>query len=146
VIAFDTNVLVYALRRDMPFHDRAAAIVKERATGREPWAIPWPCVHELLGIVTNPRIFREPSPIDLVCRQIAFWLGSPAVVLLAEDPGYWSVFEGLVRDSGVVGARVHDARIAALCLRHGVRELWTADRDFGRFAALKTRNPLLAAG
>jgi predicted nucleic acid-binding protein len=39
---------------------------------------------------------------------------------------------------------VHDARIAALCLQHGVRELWTADRDFGRFAPLRAVNPLVA--
>ena len=33
--------------------------------------------------------------------------------------------------------------IAALCLAHGVRELWTHDRDFGRFPALAVRNPLV---
>lgn len=38
------------------------------------------------------------------------------------------------------------ARIAAPCLQHGVRELRTADRDFGRFALLRTVNPLVAAG
>jgi len=41
------------------------------------------------------------------------------------------------------GPRIHDARIAALCLHHGVRELWTADRDFSLFPKLKTRNPLV---
>jgi hypothetical protein len=39
---------------------------------------------------------------------------------------------------------VHDARIAALCRVNGVRELWSADRDFGRFADLVVRNPLVA--
>jgi len=43
----------------------------------------------------------------------------------------------------IVGPRVHGARIAALCLQHGVRELWTADRDFSRFPQVKTLNPLL---
>ena len=42
----------------------------------------------------------------------------------------------------VSGPLVHDARIAALCVSHGVHELWTADRDFGRFPALQVRNPL----
>jgi predicted nucleic acid-binding protein len=37
---------------------------------------------------------------------------------------------------------VHDARIAALCLSHGVYELWSGDRDFSRFPALRVRNPL----
>jgi predicted nucleic acid-binding protein len=42
-----------------------------------------------------------------------------------------------------VGGRVHDARIAAICLEHKVRELWSADRDFGRFSELKVINPLI---
>lgn len=29
--------------------------------------------------------------------------------------------------------KVYDARIAAVCLDHGVAELWTADRDFSLF-------------
>jgi predicted nucleic acid-binding protein len=43
----------------------------------------------------------------------------------------------------ISGPRVYDARIAAICLQHGVRELWTADRDFSRFPQLKTVNPLI---
>lgn len=41
------------------------------------------------------------------------------------------------------GPRVHEARIAALCLLHGVGELWSADRDFSRFPELEVRNPLV---
>jgi uncharacterized protein len=29
--------------------------------------------------------------------------------------------------------------------QHGVRELWSADRDFGRFPGLHVRNPLVKA-
>ena len=39
--------------------------------------------------------------------------------------------------------QVHDARVIALCLLHDVRELWSADRDFGRFPGLVVRNPLV---
>jgi predicted nucleic acid-binding protein len=44
----------------------------------------------------------------------------------------------------VVGPQVHDARIAALCKQHSVTELWTVDRDFNRFQAISTLNPLVA--
>jgi hypothetical protein len=37
---------------------------------------------------------------------------------------------------------IHDARVAALCIHHGVQELWTADRDFLRFPGIKVVNPL----
>ena len=69
---------------------------------------------------------------------------SPWLVLLAEQQGYWPRLQDLVRRGGIVGSRVHDARIAALCLHHGVRELWSADRDFTRFPDLNVRNPLIA--
>ena len=50
----------------------------------------------------------------------------------------------LIERGSVAGPRVHDARIAAVCILHGVRELWSADRDFSRFPDLKVRNPLIA--
>jgi len=76
-------------------------------------------------------------------EQVDAWLESPSLMLLAEIPGYWPELCSVLRTGRVSGPLVHDARIAALCLGHGVRELWTADRDFGRFPALKVRNPLV---
>lgn len=60
-----------------------------------------------------------------------------------ERPGYWDQAHRIIEAASIRGAQVHDARIAALCLFHGVAELWTADRDFQRFPNLKTRNPLV---
>jgi hypothetical protein len=68
---------------------------------------------------------------------------SPTLVLLAESEGYWSELRSLLEQGRVSGAMVHDARVAAICRDHGVRELWTADRDFSRFPSLTTRNPLV---
>jgi predicted nucleic acid-binding protein len=76
-------------------------------------------------------------------QQVRAWRESPSLTLLAEDEEYWPVLESLLERSRVTGPAVHDARIAALCLRHGVRELLTADRDFSRFPELKIRNPLI---
>jgi len=44
--------------------------------------------------------------------------------------------------AGLVGQAVHDAKIAAICLDHGVRALLTMDRDFSRFPGLKTTSLL----
>lgn len=60
---------------------------------------------------------------------------------IAEGPGYWETLRSLLSAGGASGPKVHDARIAAICIEHGVTELWTADRDFGRFPALRVRNP-----
>jgi uncharacterized protein len=144
LIAVDTNLLVYAHRRDSPWHERASECIRELAQGNAPWALPWPCVHEFFAIVTHERIFSPPSPSPRASEQVSAWLESPTVVMLAEAEGYWQVLHRLIELSKVTGPRIHDARIAALCIHHGVQELWSADRDFNRFADLRTRNPLVA--
>jgi toxin-antitoxin system PIN domain toxin len=145
VIAVDTNVLVAAHRQDSEFHAPARAAVTGLAESRARWAIPWPCVHEFLSVVTHPRIFNPPSSTSEAVAQLNAWLESPTLGLLAEAGSYWPTLSELVQAARIVGPRIHDARVAALCLRHGVEELWTADRDFGRFPALRVRNPLVAS-
>jgi toxin-antitoxin system PIN domain toxin len=139
----DTNLLVYAHREDSPWHAEAFKAVAGLAEGTPPWAIPWPCVHEFLAIVTHPRIYNPPTPLAAALDQIDAWLESPSLVVLAEATGYWDHLRNLLVDSRVVGPSIHDARVAAICRLHGVRELWTADRDFGRFSKLRVRNPLV---
>lgn len=144
MIAVDTNVLVYAHREDSPWHQAALACVTRLAEGRAPWAIPWPCVHEFLAVVTHPRIFDPPTPLPAALDQVAAWLESPSVTLLHESASHLGTLTAILAAGRVAGPQVHDARVAALCLDHGVSELWTADRDFGRFPALFVRNPLVA--
>lgn len=143
MIAVDTNLLVYAHRKDSQWHVAAESAVRSLAEGSTPWGIPWPCLHEFLAIVTHPRIYAPPTPQAAATAQVEAWLASPTHVLLSEGPGYWEVLEALLKASKVSGGQVHDARIAALCLHNRVSELWTADRDFSRFSALTTRNPLV---
>jgi uncharacterized protein len=143
VNAIDTNILVYAHREDSDWHERAAASVAAAAESRREWAIPWPCLHEFMAIVSHPRIFRTPTPLDLALGQIEAWLESPSLVVISENDHYLENFREIVLPARAAGARIHDARVAALCLSHGVRELWTADRDFSMFPKLKVRNPLV---
>ena len=142
MIAVDTIVLVYAHRRDSPWHAAAAACMRELAEGTASWALPAPCLHEFLAIVTHERIFSPPSPLPKALEQISAWLESPTLVVLAETAGYWEVLSRVVERAKITGPRIHDGRIAALCIHHGVRELLSADRDFSRFGELNTRNPL----
>lgn len=144
MIAVDTNILVYAHRRDSQWHEAASSCVREMAEGAASWAVPAACLHEFLAIVTHERIFSPPTPLARALDQVAAWLESPVLLVLAESGGYWEVLARVLERSKTVGPRVHDARIAALCIHYGVRELLSADRDFSRFTELKTRNPLVA--
>jgi uncharacterized protein len=146
LIAVDTNILVYAHREDSPFHDDASTQVAELAEGTATWSIAWPCVHEFLAIVTHPRIYAPSIPIEHALNQVDAWLESPSLVLLTESSEHWPTLRALLTAGRIAGPRVHDARIAALCRQHGVRELWSADRDFSRFAGLTVVNPLVRTG
>jgi toxin-antitoxin system PIN domain toxin len=144
LIAVDTNILVYAHRRDSEWHEPAAVCLRDLAEAAGSWALPWPCLHEFFAIVTHDRIYAPPTAPAKAIEQINAWLESPSVVLLCETQGYWQVLERILERSKINGPRVHDCRIAALCVHHGIRELLSADRDFSRFTDLKTRNPCIA--
>lgn len=144
MIAVDTNVLVYAHRADSAWHGRAAEAVRSLAEDIGSWAIPWPCLHEFLAIVTHPRIYAPPTPLEAALAQVDAWLEAPGLVLLVESGQHWTALREILLAGRIAGPRIHDARIAALCRQHGVYELWTADRDFSRMIGVRTRNPLIA--
>src|SRR5579884_3048619 len=141
MIALDTNILVYAHRRDAEWHVPAAERVALVAEGLVPWAIPWPCIHEFFSIATNTRIYNPPSRTAEAIRQIEFWMEAPTLRLIGETEGHWPALKGLLLRGKIVGPAVHDARIAAICIAHGIQELWSADRDFSRLSGLTVRNP-----
>ena len=77
MIAVDTNLLVYAHREDSSFYEAAYSCILELAEGHASWAIPWPCIHEFLAIVTHPRIYAPPTPLEKAIDQVEAWIESP---------------------------------------------------------------------
>jgi toxin-antitoxin system PIN domain toxin len=143
VVAVDTNILVYAHRTDSPFHERARSAIETLASGAREWAIPWPCVHEFFAVVTHPRIFKTATPAETVFAQLRA-LGTLAnLAFIGETDEYLRHLESLALPAQTRGGAIHDARIAAICVSHGVAELWSADRDFSRFPQIVVRNPLI---
>jgi predicted nucleic acid-binding protein len=96
--------------------------------------------------VTHPRIYSPPTPLAKALDQVDSWLESPTLDLLAEPVAHWPTLRTMLANGRIMRAQVHDALVAALCQQHGVRELWSADRDFSRFGGLVVVNPLLAEG
>lgn len=142
MIAVDTNLLVYAHREDSPHHARASEVLNALAVGRATWAIPWPCLHEFLAVVTHPRIYRPPTAPQVALRAVDALVAVPTVHLLSETSDHHAILARLVSVPAVVGPKIHDARVAAICLGHGVDTLWSADRDFSWFPELRVVNPL----
>jgi uncharacterized protein len=143
MIAVDTNILVYSVRQDSLWHEAALACVRRLAEAPAAWAIPWPCVHEYLAVVTHPKIYRPPTPPADAVLQVDYWMESPSLRLIGEGPGYWDHLKSLLAAGKAVGPLVHDARVGAICRASGVSEIWTADRDYSRFPGVIVRNPLV---
>ena len=144
MVAVDTNVLVYAHRREVEEHETARRILGDMAKSARPWAIPWPCVYEFCSVVTNPRIWKDAASTPAEAwSQLDAWLAAPALRLLGEPDWFVLLLEGFLRRSRVRGPVVHDARVAALCVAHGVEALLTRDRDFSLFPELPIKNPFV---
>ena len=151
-MAVDTNLPLYAHRADSPFHERALASIVGLAEGRSAWAIPWSCLHEFVSTTTHPRVFDPLTKASVAIAAVNGWLASLALLALQvlqvlqvsqEAPAHWQVICERITLGRIDGPRMHDARIAAVCVGNGVREFWTADRDFNRFPSLTVRNPLI---
>jgi hypothetical protein len=142
VIALDTNVLVYAYRPDATLHESAVRTTARLAAAPTAWAIPWACLHEFYSVVTGRRGFDPPATSAEALDQIDAWLEAPTLRVLGEATSHLQTLADLIRNGDCRGPMIFDARIAAICLDHGVSELITMDRDFTRFPALRTRSLL----
>lgn len=142
MIAVDTNILVYAHRDDSEWHAAAHRCVEGLYQGNRPWCIPWTCVHEFLAVVTHPRVYKPPTPMNKALGQLSVLADSPRLRFIGETMSHTDTLGGLLEEGQIRGPKVYDARIASVCLEHGVEELWSADRDFGRFP-LTVVNPLI---
>lgn len=143
MIAVDTNLLVYCHRVEAPQHREARRVLAELCSGQASWAIPWPCLSEYFAVVTNRAVWKDrASTAAQAVAQMRAWLGSPSHRLISEIDETFEVLATLAVKQDLRGGAIHDARIAAICISHDVEVLLTADRDFSRFPALHTANPL----
>jgi uncharacterized protein len=143
MIAIDTNILVYAHRREAPFHAVAKAQIAQLCSGNAAWGIPVACISEFLSVTTNPRVFSQASDYGQATAQMDAWLAASSARILHSGLLHWPILKKIAQAGRLVGGQHHDARIAAICIENAANELWSADRDFSRFPQIKVRNPLI---
>lgn len=137
MIAVDTNILVYAHRREMAQHDAASAALVALAEGPVPWGVPLWVVTEFLRVVTHPRIFNPPSPMADAQVVVEALLDSPTAELLLPGARHLPLLADAIAEGAATGNLVLDAAIVALCREHGVSRLLTNDLDFRRFPSIE---------
>jgi toxin-antitoxin system PIN domain toxin len=141
VILPDVNVLVYAHREDSPDHDRYRLWLLETVCGEAPFGLSDLVLSGFLRVVTHPRIFTVPTPLDRAVEFANALREQPNCAPIAPGPRHWDIFINLCRASGAKGSLIADAFLAALAIESG-SEWITTDRDYSRFPGLRWRHPL----
>jgi toxin-antitoxin system PIN domain toxin len=140
MLLLDVNILVYAFRQDSPNHLAFRRWLEEMIAAGISFGLCDPVLSGFLRIVTHPRIFAPPTPLDAALDFAEALRAQPNSVLIAPGGRHWAIFTALCRDAGAPGNWIPDAYLAALAIESGC-ELITTDRDFGRFPGLRWRLP-----
>lgn len=141
----DTNVLLYAVDRDAPEHQRCREQLEAWRAQATPWYLTWGIVYEFLRVTTH-RVFPRPLSSVEAWDFVDALLESPPVEVLTETPQHRRVLAEVVADADPTGNRFHDAHIATLMREHGLSRIVTRDTDFHRFPWLEVIDPLSPAG
>ncbi|MBI4366722.1 MAG: PIN domain-containing protein [Deltaproteobacteria bacterium] len=139
--AVDTNILLYAHRKESAHHRLAYQVLLEMSEGVQPWAIPWPCCGEFLRVATHPSFYDPPTSIGVALANLESLLESPTVSLIGETERHQAIFFDTIRRFHIRGNLIFDAKIYAICREHGVSEIVTADAHFLRFDHIRVTNP-----
>jgi toxin-antitoxin system PIN domain toxin len=140
MLMVDVNVLVYAFRQELPQHDPAATWLEDLVNSDEAYGLVDIVLSGFLRIVTHPRVFVVPSPMDEALEFVEQVRDRPQCVMVSSGPRHWELFTRLSRTAGVRGNLVPDAYLAALAIESG-SEWITTDRGYGRFPGLRWRVP-----
>jgi toxin-antitoxin system PIN domain toxin len=103
--------------------------------------MPWPTLLGFVRVISNPRVFRQPKPVEDAWRQVEEWLDCPPVWIPQPTETHRSVLGMLLKAAGPRANLVPDAHLAALAIEHGLT-LYSTDGDFARFPGLRWENPL----
>lgn len=137
----DVNVLVGAFRADAPQHGALRAWLEGAVADPEDLGLTDAVLAGTVRVLTHPRVFARPTPLDVALGQVADLLAADGVVRITPGPRHWALVDELCRAADARGNLVPDAAHAAVAVEHGA--LWvTLDRDFARFPRLRWASPL----
>lgn len=138
----DANILLYASDAQSPFHERAHGFLDTCMREGSVFCLGWPTVMSYLRIATHPSVFAHPLTPAEAASNIETLIRLPHVRLLSEEEGFWEIYRNVAAQVAARGNLVPDTHLAALLRQHGVRTLYTHDRDFRKFDFLDARDPL----
>ena len=135
------NVLVHAFRTDAPGHPAYRDWLLRLVSSPEAFALSELVLSGVLRVLTHPRVFAPPTPLERALDYVEVLRTQPNAVLLQPGIRQWEIFTGLCASVSAKGNFIADAYHAALAIEHGC-EWITTDRGFARFPGLRWRHPL----
>ncbi|HYM60660.1 MAG TPA: TA system VapC family ribonuclease toxin [Thermoanaerobaculia bacterium] len=139
--AIDLNILLYASDSHSPRRAAATQFLREATERKDLLCIPYPVVLGYLRIATHPNILKNPLAPEEALQNIESLTTLPQARLLSEREGFLDDYRNATAALTARGNLVPDAHIATILRQHGVRLLYTSDRDFRRFEFLDVRDP-----
>ncbi len=136
----DLNVLLYAVNRDAPSHDKVRTWWEIAIAADEPIGLPWIVLLGFLRLATNPSVFIRPLTLEQAMGRVEAWLNHPTIRVVGATPEHWRILTELLAEAGTAGNLTTDAHLASLAISHGAT-LVSCDADFGRFRHLRWQNP-----
>lgn len=143
MVLVDTNVLVYAVNSDSPYHQKCRSWLEEQRTRPDAWYCTWQTLYEFLRVTTHPKVLQKPWSMGNAWSFVSALLASPGLEILVPTSRHAEVARTVFEELPFVGGNlVHDAHIAVLMREHGIRRICTRDADFHRFPFIEVIDPL----
>ena len=139
----DANILLYASDRESPYHAAAAAFLRERADDPDIFCLTWPVVMAYLRLATHPRVFERPLTARVAIDNVDALLRMPRCRVVSEPESFLDAYRAVAVDVAARGNLVPDAHVAALAKAHGIRTIYSHDRDFRKFPFLRVVDPVV---
>jgi len=132
----DVNILVGAWHEDSSVHEGLARWLEDATNGEDPLSLSSLVVAGVVRVLTNPRIFVHPMPVNDVLANFEMLLDTGRAVIAYPGARHFSIFSSLCKMTQATGNLVSDAQHAAMAIESNATWV-TLDSDFAQFPGLK---------
>jgi predicted nucleic acid-binding protein len=141
-ILADSGVLLRLLESTDPWHGHSNRAVAALKRGGDILSVATQNLAEFWNVCTRPTTARGGLGLDTteVTKRLATL--EHIFAILSEQPTTYSIWRHFVTTLGIKGKQVHDARLVALMLSHGIDNILTFNTaDFTRYPGLTVLDP-----
>lgn len=138
----DTNILLRFLLRNDPAYPAIRQAVRTLKNRGEQIVTTPQNMAEFWNVCTRPTAVRGGLGLSVEATEMRLRLLERHFPVLPDSPSVYERWKALVRAHKVIGLNVHDARLVAAMLVHGVTHILTENiKDFGRYPTVSAVAP-----